>query len=84
MKRLEKEYNTALELFGVNCSLWDSVHLNFSPSFFCEANRKGIIAEYLYWETFTELLRRYDFVYYWGIDKFLKEYKKAVYSYLKF
>lgn len=84
MKRLEKEYNDALELFGVGNGLWNSSHTNFSPSFFCEANRKGIIAEYLFWEGFTELLRRHDFVYYWGIDKFLKEYKKAVYNYLKF
>lgn len=84
MKKLEKEYNTALELFGVNCGLWTPFHTNFSPYYFCEANRKSIIAEYLYWETFTELLRRHDFVYYWGIDEFLKEYKEAVYNYLKF
>ena len=84
MERLEKEYNAALELFGVNCGLWSSFHTNFSPSYFCEANRKRIIAEYLYWESFTELLREHNVVYYWGIDAFLKEYKKAVYSCLKF
>lgn len=84
MKRLEKEYNTAIELFGVKSSLWTSFHTNFSPSYFCEDNRKGIIAEYLFWEDFTELLREHNVVYYWGIDEFLKEYKEAVYNYLKF
>ena len=81
--KLEKEYENALELFGVGCGLWDSFHTNFSPSYFCKANRKSIIAEYLYWENFTELMRKYNLIYYWGIDTFLKEYKKAVYSCLK-
>lgn len=84
MNKLEEEYNRALELFGVNCGIWDSFHINFSPYYFCEVNRKSIIAEYLYWESFTKLLREHDFVYYWGIDAFLKEYKKAVYNCLKF
>ena len=81
--KLEKEYENALELFGVGCGLWNSFHTNFSPSYFCKANRKSIIAEYLYWENFTELMRKYNLIYYWGIDEFLKEYKNAVYSCLK-
>ena len=54
--KLEEEYENALELFGVGCGLWNSFHTNFSPSYFCKANRKSIIAEYLYWENFTELM----------------------------
>ena len=49
--KLEEEYENALELFGVGCGLWKSFHTNFSPSYFCKANRKSIIAEYLYWRT---------------------------------
>ena len=81
--KLEKEYENALELFGVGRGLWNSFHTNFSPSYFCKANRKSIIAEYLYWENFTKLMRKHNLIYYWGIDEFLKEYKKAVYSCLK-
>lgn len=81
--KLKEEYENALELFGVGCGFWDSLYTNFSPSCFCEANRKSIIAEYLYWENFTELMRKHNLIYYWGIDAFLKEYKKAVYSCLK-
>ena len=56
--KLEKEYENALEFFGVDCGFWDSFHTNFSPSYFCKANRKSIIAEYLYWENFTELFEK--------------------------
>lgn len=38
--KLEKEYENALELFGVGCGFWNSFHTNFSPSYFCKANRK--------------------------------------------
>ena len=81
--KLKEEYKNALEFFGVGCGFWSSIHTNFSPYCFCEANRKSIVAEYLYWENFTELMRKHNLIYYWGIDEFLKEYKKAVYSCLK-
>lgn len=56
---------------------------HYSPSMFCPKNRKSIITQYLYWEELTEELREHGVIYYYGIDEFLKEYKKAVYSCLK-
>ena len=80
---LAEEYSHLLALFGVESRGWDEIHLNFSHYIFCPANQRNLIAEYLIWEEFVERAKKYNFVYYWGIDKFLKEYKNAVYSRVK-
>ena len=56
------------------------LHERFNPYVFCDANKKSFIAEYLIWEEFVEYAKKLGFTYYYGIDTFLREYKKAVYS----
>lgn len=76
---MEKEYQILCELFGVSSRCWDMIHQNYSQYAFCPENRKALIAEYLIWEEFVERAHREGFVYYFGIDIFLREYKTAVY-----
>lgn len=78
-QELEEEYEHLKALFGLNRG-WDQIHLNFSPWMFCPANQRSLIAEYLIWEEFVERAKEYNLSYYRGIDKFLKEYKEAVYN----
>lgn len=73
-------YKAAAELYGVKCSLWSMIHENFSPSMFCEENRKSIISEYLFWEELVQEMKKENVPYYQGIDIFLQEYKNAVYN----
>ena len=47
---------------------------------FCPENQKALIAEYLIWEEFIERAQREGFVYYFGIDRFLEQYKLPVYK----
>ena len=68
------------ELFGVSSRCWDMVHLNYSYQMFCPENQKALIAEYLIWEEFIERAQREGFVYYFGIDRFLEQYKLPVYK----
>lgn len=77
---MEKEYELACELYGVKGRCWDMLYTSYSPSVFCPANRKSIISEYLFWEDFKRRANRKNFIYYWGIDEFLKVYHDAVYS----
>lgn len=79
-QEIEEEYEQLKKLYGLNSSCWDMLHTHYSYYAFCPANRKSFISEYLAWEDFVEKAKKYDVVYYWGIDTFLKEYKKAVYS----
>lgn len=79
-QELEREYFLMVELYGVKSSLWSMLHENYSRMAFCPENRKGFIQEYLAWEDFVTRARAHDFVYYVGIDEFLRKYKKAVYS----
>lgn len=79
-KELKARYKMALELFGVNGRLWSMLYCQYSPSVFCMENRKSIISEYLFWEEFVQELQAQGIVYYYGIDDFLKSYKKAVYG----
>lgn len=80
---VEKEYEQLKELYSLDSSCWDMLHIHYSRCAFCPENRKSFISEYLAWEDFVERTKKYDVVYYWGIDTFLKEYKNAVYSCLK-
>lgn len=80
---VEKEYEQLKELYSLDSSCWDMLHTQYSGYAFCPTNRKSFISEYLAWEDFVERAKKYDVDYYWGIDTFLKEYKKAVYSCLK-
>ena len=77
---VERQYELLKELYGIQSSGWSMLHERFNRYVFCEANRKSLIAEYLMWEEFVEEAKRFDVVYYYGIDLFLKEYKNAVYS----
>ena len=80
LKQLEKEYNILCRLFNVYCRAWPMLHESFSPYVFCDANKKRFISEYLIWEEFVENAKKLDFTYYYGIDIFLREYKRAVYK----
>lgn len=80
MTYLEQKYNNLCELYGVRSGCWYMIHGHFSRAMFCEANRKALISEYLEWESFVEDAKKSNFIYYYGIDDFLTEYKKAVYS----
>lgn len=78
-KALLKEYKALSQLYGLN-HVWDMIHYNFSPYIFCKENRASLIAEYLTWQDFVERAKKAGFIYYCGIDIFLKEYKRAVES----
>lgn len=80
VREIEEEYEQLIEIFCLNSRCWDMLHLNYSWYAFCPANRKHFISEYLMWENFVGRAKKYDVAYYFGIDTFLKEYKKAVYS----
>lgn len=82
-QQVERQYELLFEFHGVQSRLWSMLHETFSPSVFCEANRKDIIAEYLTWESFVEEAKQHNVPYYMGIDLFLESYKRAVYSRLK-
>ena len=82
-QEVEAEYKQLKKLYGLIPASWDILHTQYSHYAFCPANRKSFISEYLAWEDFVERAKKYDVIYYWGIDTFLKEYKKAVYSCLK-
>lgn len=77
---MEKEYEMLCSLFGVGSRCWSMVHLNYSYQMFCPKNKKDIIAEYLIWEEFVERAQEKGFVYYFGIDRFLEQYKLPVYK----
>ena len=79
-QEVEEEYKQLKKFYGLNSSCWDMLHTHYSHYAFCPANRKSFISEYLVWEDFVKRAKKYDVVYYYGIDDFLKEYKKAVYS----
>lgn len=80
LERLEREYDILCELFNIYCRVWPMLHESFSSYVFCDANKKSFIAEYLMWEDFVERAKKVNFVYYYGIDDFLREYKNAVYK----
>ena len=80
LERLEQEYDILYELFGVYSGSWSMLHERFHPYVFCDANKKSFISEYLIWEEFVEDAKKVNFVYYYGIDDFLREYKNAVYK----
>lgn len=77
---LEEEYERLKALFGLDSGCWDMLHLNFSRCAFCPKNQASFIAEYLLWQEFVEKAKAVGFIYYFGIDKFLEEYKEAVHS----
>lgn len=77
-QELEEEYQQLKAIFGIGRG-WDQIHLNYSRYVFCPANQRSLIAEYLIWEDFVERAKKHDVHYYIGIDKFLEEYKRAVY-----
>lgn len=79
-ENLKKEYDALCRLFGVKSRLWSMLYEKFSPFIFCDKNKKSIITEYLMWEDFVERAKEVNFVYYYGIDDFLREYKNAVYN----
>lgn len=79
-KELKRDYDRLCSLFGVKSGLWSMLYERFSPFIFCDSNKKYIIAQYLMWEDFVESAKKVDFIYYHGIDDFLREYKRAVYK----
>lgn len=82
-EQLQTEYELLKEIYGINSGCWSIIHENFSKYSFCPENKKSLISEYLAWEDFTERAKKLGVVYYYGIDEFLKKYKKAVYSCLQ-
>lgn len=66
--------------FGVDSPGWDMIHRHYSPYMFCPENRLDIISEYLTWKSIVPYLKKYNIVYYCGIDEFLDEYKNAIES----
>lgn len=66
--------------FGVDSPGWDTIHRHYSPYMFCPENRLDIISEYLTWKSIVPYLKKYNIVYYCGIDDFLNEYKNAIES----
>lgn len=76
-------YKAACEYYGVTHRSWSELHETYSPYAFCKSNRRDFIEEYLFWETLIPQLQAHNIVYYYGINEFLKAYKKAVYSCLK-
>lgn len=80
LEHLEREYYVLYKYFGVYSSSWSMLHESFSPYVFCDANKKRFISEYLIWEDFVERAKKVNFVYYYGIDDFLREYRNAVYK----
>jgi len=83
-KELRTMYAHLAEAFGIYHSSWSQIHENYSPAMFCPANRLQIVGEYLVWKDFVEDAKRYDIMYYHGIDTFLEEYKHAVESVVDF
>ena len=79
-EELQEEYDHLCNLFGIGSGLWDSLFCHYSPSVFCQANRKRIIAQYLLLEDFVTEAKKVNLIYYKGIDYFLEEYKKVVYE----
>lgn len=82
-EQIQVEYELLTEIYGINSSCWSMVHENFSRYLFCTENKKSLISEYLALEDFTERAKKFGVIYYYGIDVFLKKYKKAVYSCLQ-
>lgn len=66
--------------FGVDSPGWDMIHRCYSPYMFCPENRLNLTSEYLTWKWIVPYLKKYDIVYYCGIDEFLDEYKDAIES----
>lgn len=64
--------------FGVDSSGWDMIHRCYSPYMFCPENRLNLTSEYLTWKWIVPYFKKYDIVYYCGIDEFLSEYKNAI------
>lgn len=66
------------QAFGVGSSGWDMIHRYYSPSIFCPENRLNLTSEYLTWKWIVPYLKKYDIVYYCGIDDFLSEYEESI------
>ena len=81
--KLAKEYDHIFSIFGIGGRCWDELHFRPNCYAFCPANQKSFIAEYLILEEFVERAKKVDFVYYWGIDKFLEAYHDVVYKRVK-
>lgn len=82
-KALSEEYHHLNAIYGIGSRGWNDIHCNFSRYAFCPANQPGLIAEYLIWEDFVKRAKEVNFVYYWGIDEFLKQYSFAVHNRVK-
>lgn len=79
-EELREEYDNLCATFGVKKGGWHMLYENYHWAIFCPANRRSIIAQYLIWEEFVERAKKHHFTYYYGIDDFLREYRKAVYG----
>lgn len=80
---MEEEYKYLKTLFKIESRSWSMIHENYSSFIFCDANKKYFIAEYLLLEDFVQRARKVHFIYYYGIDLFLKEFRTLVYNCLK-
>lgn len=77
---VKRDYEYMCLLYEVHYRGWDDIHCVYSPSMFCQKNRRSLISEYLAWEEWAERAKPLGIVYYHGIDEFLEEYKDAVHS----
>ena len=80
---IEQEYEYLDDRYGFGTTAFRMLYEHFNQYVFCKDNRKQIIMDYLILEDFAEKAKEVDFVYYYGIDEFLKEYHDAVYNCIK-
>lgn len=79
-EELQEEFEHLVEIFGIGSRTWDEMHTTFSWNYFCPANEKSFIAEYLLLEDFVRRAKLCGCIYYQFIDDFLAIYHDAVYS----
>lgn len=79
-EQVEEMYEHLCEIFGIGRGLWDVMHSRPSSAKFCPANQKNLIAEYLMLEDFVRQAKKYNVIYYFGIDEFLENYHDVVYD----
>lgn len=83
---LNARYEAYKVLYDINHGSFSMLWERFSSAAFCDENRKAVISMYLELESFVDTINEYkvrycnfDFSYYIGINRFLKNYHNAVY-----
>lgn len=84
---LHNRYNAYKVLYGIDSRCFADLWERYNAAAFCPENRKYCIAMYLELEDFVHTISRtkqrfanYRFSYYYGINRFLRNYRDAVYS----